>query len=63
MTEYTIMTRLKNLLPQNKPRIIDLAKQAGINVNDWGKGRGGEAKAASEPRYCYEWTFLEPNKI
>lgn len=57
------MTILKDLLPSNKHRIIDLVKDAGVNVNGWSTGRGGDAKAASNPKYCYEWTFLEPNKV
>jgi hypothetical protein len=36
---------------------------AGIDVSDWGKFAGSEKRAASNPKYCYEWSFLKPGSL
>jgi hypothetical protein len=41
---------------------MDLVKDAGIDVSAWADGKGGAAKAAANPKYCYEWSFVEPGK-
>ena len=56
-------TSLKELKPKDKPRIMDLISQAGINVSDWANFKGGNNKAASNPKYCYEWSFAEENRV
>jgi 5-methylcytosine-specific restriction protein A len=57
------MTLLDELKPTSKPNLIDLLYKAGVNVKDWANFKGGIAKAASNPKYCYEWSFLEANKV
>lgn len=57
------MSALSDLEPKTSRRIIDLVSAAGVDVSDWGNFKGGEAKAASNPKYCYEWSFVEPRKI
>ena len=42
---------------------MDLVAEAGVDVSDWANGKGGAAKAAANPRYCYEWAFVEPKKL
>ncbi|MBF0558293.1 MAG: HNH endonuclease [Nitrospirae bacterium] len=42
---------------------MDLLKVAGVDVSDWSNGKGGKEKAASNPKYCYNWAFIEPNKV
>jgi hypothetical protein len=32
-------------------------------VSDWANFKGGEEKAATNPKYCYEWSFLQPGKV
>lgn len=51
------------IAPKAPQRIIDLVSAAGVDVRDWGNFKGGEAKAASNPKYCYEWSFIEPGKV
>ena len=41
---------------------MNLVAAAGINTGDWKNFKGGTEKAASNPKYCYEWSFVEPNK-
>jgi len=42
---------------------MDLVNSAGVDVSDWGSFEGGPARAASNPKYCYEWAFIEPHKL
>lgn len=57
------MTSINELRPTSKPNVIDLLNEAGVNVKDWANFKGGITKAASNPKYCYEWSFLEVNKV
>jgi 5-methylcytosine-specific restriction enzyme A len=54
---------LEELKPTGKRRVIDLVSAAGVDVSDWANFAGGEKRAASNPKYCYEWSFMEPGRI
>jgi 5-methylcytosine-specific restriction enzyme A len=49
--------------PSVRHRIYDLVREAGVDVSDWSNFRGGAERAASNPRYCYNWSFVEPGKV
>lgn len=59
----------KNVLdeidPKTHSRVMDLVRNAGVSVNDWVNFRKGPnpLRAASNPKYCYEWAFVEPAKV
>jgi 5-methylcytosine-specific restriction protein A len=53
---------IEDLKPKVRLRVIDLVAEAGIDVSDWGKFKGGEEKAASNPKYCYEWSYENASK-
>jgi 5-methylcytosine-specific restriction protein A len=57
------MTALSELRPTKKYEVIDLVKAAGIDVSDWANFKGGKARAAANPKYCFEWSFIEPKKV
>jgi 5-methylcytosine-specific restriction protein A len=57
------MSELSKLAPLKSQRIMDLVKAAGVDVSNWAKFKGGKEKAASNPKYCYEWAFVEPKKV
>lgn len=57
------MSILEALRPTSSHRVMDLASSAGIDVSGWANFKGGEAKAASNPKYCYEWAFIENGKV
>jgi 5-methylcytosine-specific restriction enzyme A len=57
------MSDLSDLAPIKRQRIIDLVKYAGVDVSDWANFKGGEKNAATNPKYCYEWSFIQPNKV
>lgn len=48
------------LRPARKDRVIDLVRAAGLDVSDWSNSSRGEAGASTNPKYCYEWVFVEP---
>lgn len=56
------MVALSEIEPANKGRVIDLVRAAGVDVGDWGNYSRGPAWAAANPKYCYEWSFVEPAK-
>lgn len=57
------MTEITELRPRERPRVIDLVRAAGVDVSDWSNFKGGAARAALNPKYCYEWSFLQPGKL
>lgn len=57
------MPKLSEIVPTSSPRMMDLVEAAGVNVSEWGNFKGGKKNAASNPKYCYEWSFVEPKKV
>lgn len=57
------MAKLESLVPNERLRVIDLVRMAGVDVSDWGNFKGGREKAAVNPKYCYEWAFVQPRKV
>lgn len=54
---------LSEIRPEEKQLVIDAVRSAGIDVSDWGNYEGGEERAATNPKYCYEWSFIESKKV
>lgn len=50
------------LKPTERLRVMDLVESTGIDVTDWANFKGGFEKAASNPKYCYEWSYEDHNK-
>jgi hypothetical protein len=42
---------------------MDLIEIAGVDVSNWKNVKGGIKKAASNPKYCYSWSFVQPEKV
>lgn len=57
------MSKLALIAPTKKLRLMDLAREAGVDVSDWGNFKLGPEDAARNPKYCYEWCFVEPGKV
>ncbi len=55
-----ILTEIK---PTCRLLVMDLVRDAGLDVSDWANFRGGKKGAASNPRYCYEWAFVQADKV
>jgi 5-methylcytosine-specific restriction protein A len=57
------MTTLAEIEPRTLGRVMDLVREAGVDVSAWANLKGGAARAATNPKYCYEWSFVEPKKV
>lgn len=57
------MRQLEDLKPTEKSRVIDLVKEAGLDVSDWANSTRGPKWAAANPKYCYEWSFIQPGRV
>jgi hypothetical protein len=53
---------IESLKPSERLRVMDLVSAAGIDVSDWKNFKGGKEKAASNPKYCYEWSYEDHDK-
>lgn len=54
---------LQEIRPLERRRVMDLVAEAGVDVSDWANFKGGAANAATNPRYCFEWAFVEPGVV
>lgn len=61
--EARITALLDSIKPAEKARVYNLLEQVGIDVSDWANFKGGKAKAAANPRYCYNWSFIKPDEF
>lgn len=57
------MHNIDFLKPTQKHSLMDLLQDAGIDVSDWANFKGGFKKAKSNPKYCYNWSFREPEVV
>lgn len=57
------MTIPSELRPSFAPRVMDLVAAAGVDTTDWGNYKRGVKYAGSNPKYCYEWAFVEPDQV
>src|SRR4051794_2698968 len=53
----------EDLRPTGRNRVIDLVSAAGVNVTPWSEFERGPKWAAANPKYCYEWAFVEPETV
>lgn len=49
---------LEELKPVESQRVMDLVAIAGIDISEWANFKGGKEKAASNPKYCYDWSYV-----
>ncbi|MCY4046413.1 MAG: HNH endonuclease signature motif containing protein [Cellvibrionales bacterium] len=56
------MSILDDLKPESRQKVYDLVALAGVDVSDWSNYKNGERAPAANPRYCYNWSFVEPHK-
>lgn len=54
------MNTIETLKPRHRFFVMDLVRDAGIDVSDWANFKGGAEKARSNPKYCYDWAFVGP---
>lgn len=49
------MSKIPDLKPRSRELVRELVGAAGIDVSAW--------RTASDPRYCYEWAFVQPREV
>lgn len=54
------MQELESIKPKKKLLVFDLVEQAGFNMSDWVDSSKDPRGPKADPKYCYEWAFLEP---
>lgn len=57
------MSVIDLLRPLERNRIYDMVRAAGVDVSDWERSKGKVKSAAANPKYCYNWCFIEPGKV
>ena len=57
------MIELASLKPKNSYNVFNLAQQAGFDVSDWIASSNDKRGHKANPKYCYEWSFVEPGKV
>ncbi|MBW0170707.1 MAG: HNH endonuclease [Hydrogenophaga sp.] len=55
--------QLEEIAPRTRQLVYDLVKEAGADVSDWENFKRGAEHAASNPRYCYEWSFVDSDSL
>lgn len=50
---------LSLLEPKKKHTLMSLVERVGMDVSDWGNFKKGPKYAASNPSYCYSWSFID----
>lgn len=59
----TLDEDLASLKPKTRLLVFDLVEEAGFDVSDWRVSASNPAKAKANPKYCYDWSFIEPGKV
>lgn len=57
------MTSLADIAPTRKDLVFDLVRESGFDVSDWIASSTNPRGYKANPKYCYEWSFLEPGKV
>ncbi|WP_262488825.1 HNH endonuclease [Halomonas sp. ANAO-440] len=52
------MAILDEIRPTRRQRVYDLVRDAGVDVSHWERTKGESSSAASNPKYCYNWSFV-----
>ena len=54
---------LLELRPHRKNLVFDLVEEAGFDVTDWRESSRNPQNMKANPKYCYEWSYLQPGKL
>jgi hypothetical protein len=57
------MDELAALKPTGKFKVFDLVEQAGYDMSDWIGSASDPRKYRANPKYCYNWSFIEPGRL
>ncbi len=54
---------LESLRPRRKQIVFDVVESLGFDTSDWVASATNPRKIKANPKYCYDWSFIQPEKI
>lgn len=54
---------IEAIRPTRKDLVFDLVEEAGFDTSDWIASSSQPHAFRANPKYCYEWSFVEPGKV
>ncbi|MCJ2183928.1 HNH endonuclease [Novosphingobium sp. 1949] len=54
---------LADLKPRRKNLVFDLVEEAGYDTTDWVESFKRAAGYKANPKYCYEWGYVQPGRL
>ncbi len=57
------MTDLPDLQPTARHHVFDLVAESGFDMTDWIQSFKKPTGYKANPKYCYEWSFIQPGKL
>lgn len=57
------MSILEDIRPSKRLLVFDLVEEAGLDMTDWIASSNDPRGPKANPKYCYEWSFVEPGKV
>lgn len=54
---------LESLKPTKKELVFDLVEAAGLDISDWIASAKNPAKIKDNPKYCYNWSFVDAGNL
>ncbi|MEM5479806.1 HNH endonuclease signature motif containing protein [Pseudoalteromonas fuliginea] len=58
------MGNIESLIPEQKHRIYDILQGLDFDMSDWTESLKTDSNPASNPKYCFDWSFIrEDNEL
>ncbi|TNE41652.1 MAG: HNH endonuclease [Sphingomonadales bacterium] len=57
------MVIIPDLKPTQRLHVFDLVEEAGFDVTDWVESSNDPRGPKANPKYCYEWSFIQSGKL
>lgn len=57
------MQDISELKPTRKDHVFDLIGETGVDQSDWINSSNDVRGPKANPKYCYEWSFVEPGTV
>jgi 5-methylcytosine-specific restriction protein A len=58
-----IQSELDGLKPRRKQIVFDVVESLGFDTSDWIASATNPRKIKANPKYCYDWSFVQPEKV
>jgi hypothetical protein len=58
-----IQSELDGLKPRRKQIVFDVVESLGFDTSDWIASATNPRKIKANPKYCYDWSFVQPKKV